>query len=43
MYTRVPLMKSLVNTRIRSRASSVNMLMRWERAGRADGVPERLL
>ncbi len=43
MYTRVPLIMSLVNTRIRSRASSVNMLMHGKRTGRADGVPERLL
>ncbi len=29
MYTRVPLMNEFANTRIRSRASSVNMLTRW--------------
>ncbi len=43
MYTRVPLMNEFGDTRIRSRASSVNMLMRWGTDGRADGVPERLL
>ena len=35
MYTRVPLMNEFGEYRIRSRASSVNMLMRWgtDRAG----------
>ncbi len=43
MYTRVPLMNEFGEYPHRSRASSVNMLMRWETDRAGYGVPERLL